>query len=518
MGGYLAGVDVGTSGARCSVFDLRGRRLATAGREYGSRYPQPGWVEQDPDLLIGQTMEACREAVVRAGISPAEIVSIGFSAQRSVTCPIDAAGRPVRWLISWQDARPAAQVARLREVIDEAEFYRISGVPLGTTWILSKLLWMREHEPALYERTCKFVQNQDLVLKAFGADDYYTDLCCMAFYGLWDVGRRTWNQPLLDRLGFSPVQFGKPTPAGTPVGQIGAAVAAKTGFAVGTPVCVGAGDQNCSVVGMGAIRPGMGTVTLGTAGLAILCVDQAVSGFGGMLITNHAGHGRWEIEGLSNAAASSLRWFRDVIGTHEREQETAGGPNAYQALDALAASAPPGSKGLLYLPYLATAATPRWNPDARGAFLGLSFAHGRGELTRAVMEGVVLEIRDMLEAWLHAGLRVDVLRIGGGATRSRLWCQIQADVYGRPVELLACDDSTGLGSALLGGLGAGVFPSLEEGVAAMVQPAGLIEPNAQCQRRYSDLYAAYVRAYEGLQQSGTFSCLADLQRSPADSP
>jgi xylulokinase len=255
----------------------------------------------------------------------------------------------------------------------------------------------------------------------------------------------------------------------------------------------------------------MGTVTLGTAGLAILCTEQPVPGFGGMMVTNHAVPGRWEIEGLSNAAAASLRWFRDVVGTAEREREAAGGPNAYQALDTLAASAPAGSKGLLYLPYLATAASPRWNADARAAFIGLSFAHDRAELTRAVMEGVALEIRDIMEQWLRAGMQVDVLRIGGGAVRSPLWRQIQADVYGRPVELLQCDDSTGLGAALLGGVGAGVFSSIEEGVAAMVRPSSMIEPDPQRCRLYSDLYEAYVRSYEGLQESGAFGAIARLQ-------
>lgn len=512
MGRYLAGVDVGTSGARCSVFDLSGKPLVTAGREYGARYPQPGWVEQDPALLIDKTMEACRAAVEASGIDPSEIAAIGFSAQRSVTCAVDWQGTPVRWLLSWQDARTAAQVEALRRRIDPAEFYQVSGLPLGTTWIITKLLWMRDNEPELYRKTCKFVQNQDLVLRAFGADAYYTDICCMAFYGTWDVGHLRWNQPLLDLLELSPEHFGRPTPAGTQVGTIGPSVAAKTGFAVGTPLCVGAGDQNCSVVGMGAIRAGMGTVTLGTAGLAILCVDQPVAGFGGMMITNHAVPGRWEIEGLSNAAASSLRWFRDVVGTGQ-SQDAAGGPSAYQQLDALAAGSPPGSKGLLYLPYLATAATPRWNADARGAFIGLSFAHDRAELTRAVMEGVVLEIRDMMEQWLRAGKQVDVLRIGGGAARSPLWCQIQADVYGRPVELLQCEDSTGLGSALLGGVGAGVFQSIEEGVAAMVKPSGLIEPDPRRHELYTNLYEAYVKAYEGLDQSGTFAALARLGAS-----
>lgn len=508
MAQYLAGVDVGTSGARCSLFDVAGRRIATAGCEYGASYPRPGWVEQDAQLLTDRTMEACRLAIARSGVPASEIVSIGFSTQRSVTCAVDSQGRPLRPLISWQDARTAAQVDELRQVIDPEEYYRTCGLPLATTWILTKVLWLRRHEPEVFERTARFVQHQDLLLRAFGARDDYTDLGDMAFYGSWNPGQLAWNEDLLNRLGLSSSRFGRPTAPGTCVAEVDSAVAERSGFAVGTPVCVGAGDQNCSVLGMGAIRPGMGTVTLGTAGLAILCTDRPIAGFGGMMITNHVMPGRWEVEGLSNAAASSLRWFRDVL---HASQPTAGDVLDYPALTALAQTSPPGANGLLYLPYLATAGTPRWNADARAAMLGMSLAHGTADLVRAVMEGVALEIRDIMEPWLAAGMQVELLRLGGGATRSPLWCQIQADVYGRPVQLLQCEDSTALGCALLGGVGAGVFNSMEEGVAAMIRPRATIEPNPQHAARYADLYQAYVQAYQGLQQSGLFTHLARLQ-------
>jgi xylulokinase len=531
MGRYLAGVDVGTSGSRCSLFDVTGRRMISAECEYDARYPKPGWVEQDPQLLVDRTMAACRRAIEQSGVSPNDIASIGFSTQRSITCAVDKHGVPLRWLISWQDARTAAQVEQLRRLMDAEDYYHISGLPLGTTWILTKILWMREYEPELFQRTAKFVQGQDLILRAFGAEDDYTDISGMAFYGVWDVGRLAFNEPLLNRLGLSSAMFGKPTPAGTQVAQIGRLAAERTGFAVGTPVCVGAGDQNCSVIGMGAIHAGMATVTLGTAGLAVLCSDRPVEGFGGMMITNHAAPNRWEVEGLSNAAASSLRWFRDLLNTAGQASPKLDLPDSqkldlpkselsksdlqagvdYPALSALGEQSPPGARGLLYLPYLATAATPRWNPDARAVFLGLSLAHSLSDITRAIMEGVVLEIRDIMEQWHRAGMKVEGIRIGGGAVQSPLWCQIQADIFGRPVELLECEDSTGLGSALLGGVGAGVFASIEEGVEAMVRPQAVIEPRLEYSQRYSDLYQAYVLAYEGLQQSGAFQALARMQ-------
>jgi len=508
---YLAGIDVGTTGTRCSIYDLKGKRLSSDYLEYPSAYPQPGWVEQDITFMIERCMEACRKAITASGVKPEEIASIGFSTQRSVSCPVDAEGKPVRDMISWQDARTGAEVEDMRKLIGDEEYYTQSGLPMGTTWIISKILWMRKNEPELFAKTAKVVQNQDIVLRAFGADDFFTDLSCMPFYGVWDIRNTCWNNKLMSLFEVEPEFFGKPTRPGTQVGTVGADVAAKTGFAAGTPICLGAGDQNCSVVGMGSINPGMATVTLGTAGLAILTTGHPVPGFGGMMITHHAVPGQWEVEGLSNAAASSLRWFRDEIGTAEKELAAKNNLDAYKLLDELASKSNPGAHGVLYMPYLATAGTPRWNHNARSAFIGMSLAHKRADMTRAVMEGVVLEVRDMIDKWNEQGMEAEILRLGGGATKSRLWNQVQADVYGRPVQVLEESDSTVLGAALLGGVGAGIFSSIEEGVENMVHVKDEIEPNAANHGVYEKMYQAYQSAYEGLTESGTYDLLAEIQ-------
>lgn len=508
---YLAGIDVGTTGARCVIFDIEGNIVDGEYREYGATYPKPGWVEQDVMELVAQTMAACKAAVAKSGVNPKDIASVGFSTQRSVTTPIDQAGKPVRPMIGWQDARTGAEVAEMTQLIAPQKYYNTSGMPMGTTWIITKVLWMRKNEPETFAKIYKVVQNQDVVLKAFGADDFYTDVSDMAFYGVWDMPRVEWSKELCDLFKVSPDLFGKPTRPGTQVGTIGPDIAEKTGFAVGTPFCVGAGDQNCGVVGMGSIKSGMATVTLGTAGLAIATLDKPIDGIGGLMITNHAVPGLWEAEGLTNAAASSYRWFRDTVGTLEKELEAKNGRSAYEYLNDLAAASPVGSRGLLYLPYLGTAATPRWNANARASFIGLSFAHTRGDMARAVLEGTVLEIRDIIESWLQANVKIDLLRLGGGATKSPLWNQIQADVYGRPVQTMKVGESTALGAALLGGVGAGIFKSIAEGVEAMVHVTGELEPNMENHKLYEDMYQAYVAAYEGLTNGGAFDKLAKIQ-------
>ncbi|MBM4430990.1 MAG: xylulose kinase [Chloroflexi bacterium] len=511
MGKYLAGVDVGTTGARCVIFDLKGNIIDGDYREYGCTYPKPGWVDQDMMFLLSQTMEACKAAIAKSGVKPEEIAAVGFSSQRSVTGPIDKNGNPVRPMISWQDARTAAEVADMSKLIDAQEYYNISGMPMGTTWIITKVLWMIKNEPQNWEKTWKVVQNQDLVCKAFGAEDYHTDIPDMGFYGVWDVPKAQWSDKLLKLFGLTADKFGKPTKPGTVVGKVNKAVSEKSGFAVGTPVVVGAGDQNCGVLGMGSIKPGMATVTLGTAGLAIASLGKPIEGVGGLMITNHVHDNMWEAEGLTNAAASSYRWFRDAVGTLEKEMEDKTKRSAFEYLNDLAAQAKPGAGGLLYMPYLATAATPRWNANARGAFLGLSFAHGRNEMVRSVLEGVALEIRDIMQVWYDAGVPVDLIRLGGGATKSQMWNQIQADVYGRPVQTLRVGESTVLGAALLAGIGAGIFKNQEEGLAAMIEVTGELQPNMENHKVYQELYQAFRAAYEGLAQSGAYDKLAAIQ-------
>jgi xylulokinase len=510
MAKYLAGVDVGTTGTRCMIFNLKGDIVGSAYFEYGLNLPKSGWVEQDSQELIEQTMKACKKAVKDSGVDPKEIVSVGFSTQRSCTIPVYEDGTPVRPMMGWQDARTGAEVSDILAKIDGQEYYNTSGMPPGTTWLITKVLWMRKNEPELYKKVFKFIQQQDSVLKAFGADDFYTDEPDMAFYGVWDIGKVTWSQKLCDLLEVKPDMFGKPIKPGTKVAEITPELSKKTGFAPGTAVVSGAGDQNCGVIGMGGVEPGIATVTLGTAGLGIISLDKPIPGVGGLMITNHAVSGMWEAEGLTNAAASSYRWFRDEIGRLEKAKGT-DKKSAFDLLNELAAKAKPGANGLLYLPYLATAATPRWNPNARGAFIGLSFGHTRNELTRAVLEGPVLEIRDIMESWNQVGVDISSVRLGGGATKSKLWNQIQADVYCRSVQTLKVGESTVLGAAILGGIGAGVFSDIKDGVGQLVSVTGELKPNMENHAVYEEMYKAYVAAYEGLAEKGAFDKLAEIQ-------
>ena len=235
-----------------------------------------------------------------------------------------------------------------------------------------------------------------------------------------------------------------------------------------------------------------------------------MTGCGGLFTNHHAESEIWQLAGASITAASSYRWFRDTIGTLEVEQAKQKGCNPFDLLNELAANSPPSSGGLLFLPYLNSSGTPHWNTQARAAFIGMSMAHGRADLTRAVMEGVALEMNDIMSVWNQIGIEIKSMSLGGGATKYQLWNQIQADVYGRPVQIMKVGESTVLGAAILGGVGAGVFDSIQEGVGAMVHVETEIEPIAENYETYKELYSAYVDANQALSQK-TFKNLATIR-------
>jgi len=506
----LVGIDIGTTGSRCMAFDADGVCVASAYEEYPLQHINNGWIEQSLPQLLQATMRVCRQVATDSRVDVDAVVSIGLSNQMCATCATTATGELLRPMISWQDTRPVAQLQEITARIPAERLRAITGMPLLPLAVLPKILWLRQHEPAVYERAEKWLQIQDIALKHLGADDFFIDVSQMYPYGMWNVPEAKWSDELLALAGLTPSHFGHVVPAGTQVGSLSRTAATRTGFRAGTPLCVGAGDQQCGLVGMGATTPDVAAITLGTAAMLTVTLPRPRTDLTEFMLLNHPVPKQWALQGLVIGGASTYRWFRDVFGQAEVDAERRDGRSAFDRLNTLAAQAPLGSAGLLFLPYLASAGAPHWNPDARGSFLGIAQHHERAHFARAVMEGVALEMSDSLLRMDAYGLTTQCIRLGGGATRSSLWNQIQADVYARPVQLLQEAESTALGAALLGGVGAGFFSSIGEGVAAMVRVAKTIEPEPHRQARYADLRGVYGEAYESLAAS-VFGKLARLQ-------
>jgi xylulokinase len=509
---YIAGIDVGTTGAKTIIFDLDGNCVGSGYVEYTCTYPNPGWVEQDPDVLVKGAMASAKSAIESSGIKPTEIASIGMSAQRCSVIFLDKDNKAMK-MISWQDNRAVDEVKEIEQTIGNEKFYAVTGLPNSTTWILPKILWVRKNEPELWNKTVRMVQVHDYVLKALGASDYFVDPDDACFFGCYDTDKFEWHKGIMDTYDLTPEQFSTPRESAQNVGYVTDEAAEKSGFAKGTPLAVGSGDQNCASIGAGIVKTGMASVSLGTAGMATAFLDKAYRDpLGKNMVVSHAIYGKWEIEGLQNGAGGVLRWFRDEIADKQKADAQSSGEDFYVKLNEMISEVPPGAKGLVMMPYWASAGTPRWDPHARGTLIGLTFAHDKACMARAFMEGITLEQKDILTSMKNTGIKLNQVRIMGGATKSDIWNQMQADMYNLPVETLKVTDAAVLGAAICGAVSIGLFSGIAEAAQKMVKTDKRYEPNAQTVKVYEKIYEIYCAAYEALSNAQVFEKISEIQK------
>jgi xylulokinase len=509
---YLLGIDVGTTGTKAMVFSLSGEAIGTGYEEYICDYPRPNWVEQDAALLAAAVRRVVRQAVSDSGVQADSIISLAVSAQRDCVLFIDSENKPLK-MISWLDNRAGKQVETIEKELGAEEFYRISGMPLSTAWILPKIMWVQDNEKDLWDKTVRVVQLHDFILYSLGADDYYNDEPDASFWGFFETNKISWQLDVAEKFGIGADKFPIVKQPGTMVGKISKEVANETGLSPETLLCVGAGDQNCAGTGAGVVRPGMASVSIGTGGLAIVFLDRPFrdpkrKG----IISINAVHGNWQIEGLQNGSAGVLRWFRDQLALYDKEEAEKIGEDAYIRICRLVEESKPGADGLVFLPYLASANTPRYDPDARGTLIGLTFIHTRGDIARAVIEGITLDQKDILTSIKEAGIEIKRIRIMGGATKSDLWNQLQADCYGVPVETLKITDAAVIGAAICAGVGAGIYPDIPAATDALVRVDRTYEPTPEMVDFYNESYKLYLKTYESLSgKGGVFEMISERQ-------
>ncbi|SDY43566.1 FGGY-family carbohydrate kinase [Eubacterium barkeri] len=508
---YVAGIDIGTTGVKVIIFDTEGNKISSAYREYPCTFPQSGWVEQDGEMTWEMTCEASRDAIAKSGLAPADILAIGLSSQRCTFTPVDKDGMALRTAISWQDSRSFEECDEIAEKIGADRYYEITGLPNGITWTGSKILWIKKHQPEIYEKTYKFAQDQERILHKLGAEGYYEDWSNGSLYGLMDIKDFTWSKELLDALGIDGDKLPQLVPSGEVVGTVSEAAAALTGFAPGTKLVSGGGDQQCAGIGTGTIKKGIVEVTVGTAAVTLAYMDGAYYDDSMRLpCSAHAVAGKWETEGLQNAAGSSLKWYRNEFAIPEVALSKETGKDPYDYINEQVADIKPGADGLICIPYFASSAAPNWDPFARGTFIGLTLGHERPSLARAIMEGVTFETREIIEQMATNGVAIDTIIISGGASKSAVWNQIQADIYGKPVLIPAIEEATSLGAAILAAKGAGLYGSIAEAVEKMVQMVGTYEPNMENHALYNQYFDVYKDAYQALAKAGVYERLVKL--------
>ncbi len=486
--GVVVGIDVSTTATKAIVVDPGGAVLGTAASEYGFEQPRPLWSEQDPALWWTAAQEAIPRALAAAGVTGADVDAVGLTGQMHGLVLLDAADRVIRPAILWNDQRTGAECDGIRSALGLEQLVAITGNDALTGFTAPKLAWVRTHEPDAFARTAHVLLPKDyLRLRLTGV--HAMDKADGSGTLLFDLAARGWSPRMLATVGADPAWM-PPTFEGPEVtGAVTPAAASATGLREGTPVIAGGGDQAANAVGVGAVLPGRVALSLGTSGVVFATTDRPIFEAAGRVHAFcHAVPGRWHLMSVMLSAAGSLRWFRDTVA-----------PGAsYPDLVEPAGEVPPGAGGLLFLPYLTGERCPYPDPEARGAFVGLTLSHDRRHLTRAVLEGVAFGLRDGLDLMLGAGMQVpsEILASGGGLASS-VWRQVLADVLGAAIVTPATTEGAAFGAALLAAVGSGWFPDVDAAAAQLVRSEPVAQPGPDAPA-YVDAHGRYRELYPAL--------------------
>lgn len=488
---YLLGIDVGTGGTRAIVVDTTGRIVGSATHEHVPfASPQTGWAEQDPADWWQAACRAIPAALRDAQVGADAITAVGFSGQMHGSVLLDDEDAIVRPALIWCDQRTDEQCKAITEQIGPARLIELTSNPALTGFTLPKLLWVREHEPELWRRVRSVMLPKDYVRFRL-TGDRATDVADASGTLLFDVGGRQWSRDMLDEMELSAAILPRAYESPEVTGSVTTAGAEATGLRVGTPVVAGGGDQAAGAVGMGIVRAGAVSATIGTSGVVFAATDRpALDPQGRVHTFCHAVPGRWHIMGVTQGAGLSLRWFRDTFGSGADD-----GRDPYERLVEEAARVPAGSDGVMWAPYLMGERTPHLDAHARAALVGLNASHGRGHIVRAILEGVAFSLKDSFSIFEEMRVPVGGVRLGGGGARSPVWRQIQADVYGYPVEIVQAEEGAAYGAALLAGVGGGVWRTVEDACDAVVRVGTTVQPDERDRATLARCYGAYRAIY-----------------------
>lgn len=484
MTAFLLGLDVGTSGARAVAVDDSGRLLASASAGYELSLPRPGWTEQDPELWWQAGRKVLTEVTRDCRGEPA---GLGLTGQMHGSVFLEGSGEVIRPALLWNDQRTEAQCAEIRAAVGTSRLLDIAGNPALTGFQAPKILWLREAEPEAYARVRHVLLPKDYMRYRL-AGEMKTDVSDASGTLLLDVRRRRWSEELVDLLQVPLEWLPEVHESPEEAGRLLPEVARELGLPAGLPVAAGAGDNAAAAVGIGVVRGGLASSSIGTSGVLFAHTDRFTPDLRGRIHAfGHAVPAAYHVMGVTLAAGASLSWWRSVLG----------GEPGYDELAGLAGTVAPGAEGLVFLPHLFGERSPHLDPRASGMFLGLTARHTRAHLTRAVMEGVVFSLRQCLDIVRELGVPVTEIRAIGGGARNPLWVQMQADVYGIPVTRMAIDEGPAYGAALLAGVAAGVFGDVYEACGS-VEVGGTAQPEPEAAAAYEQTYLVYRELYSAL--------------------
>ena len=494
---YYLGLDIGTSGTKALVMDVAGTVIATAMKDHPIYSPKPGWSEQAPADWWTSSAAATRAVMRKAGVKKTDIAGIGLSGQMHGLVLLDAAGNVLRNALIWNDQRTAPQAAEIEKTVGgRSKLIKLVGNAAMTSFTLTKLLWVRQHEPKIFERAATMLLPKDYIRFCM-TGERIGEVSDMSGTLMLDQKRRTWSKPIISAFEIDASILPPVVESHEITGHLTAAAAKTLGLVAGIPVVGGGGDQPAAAIGNGIVRNGMVSAMMGTSGVVFTHSKEyrvdpksAVNTFCSCV------DGEWCMFGCILSAGGSLQWLRNTLD------------GDYKQMDKLAAAAEPGCEGLFFLPYLTGERTPHVDPLARGSFIGLTARTRQNELIRSVMEGATFAMTDVMRLIEARGVNIGQVRLSGGGARGAFWRQLQADIYGKTCVTINSEEGGALGVALLAAVADGEYRDIRQATKAAIEVTRTIKPAAAAKRRYAKLHEQYDRFYPALKKE--FARLAQL--------
>jgi len=503
------GIDIGTSGTKTLAMDAKGKILADAMQEYPCHAPKPLWSEQDPEDWWKATVKTVQQVMKKAKIKPASVKAIGLSGQMHGSVFLDKNDKVIRRAILWNDQRTAAECDEIEQRAGgRKKLIKMVANPAMTGFTAPKILWLRNNEPKHFDKTCKILLPKDEIRRRL-TGEYATEVSDASGMLLLDVAKRKWSKRLLSALELDIDLFGKCYESEDVTGTLTSKAAELLGLTTDCVVVGGAGDCAAGAVGNGIVNRGVLSTSIGTSGVMFVHSDEVKIDPEGRVHTFcHAVRGKWHMMGVNLSAGGSLQWFRNELCKADVAKAKRAKKEIYDVLIDEAAQAPAGSEGLFFLPYLSGERTPHADPDARGCFVGITLAHGRGHMIRSILEGVTYSMRDSLAIIEGLGVPVRQIRASGGGSRSPFWRQIQADCFGRPVSTINTEEGPAYGVALLAAVGAGEYKNISEACKATISVVSKTPANRSAKKRYDKGFPVYQQLYQSLKDD--FKSIAGL--------
>jgi xylulokinase len=500
------GIDIGTSGTKTLAMDGGGRILAEANAAYSPSHPQPMWSEQDPEDWWKAAVKTVRAVMRQAKLGRDDVRAIGLSGQMHGSVFLDAQHRVIRPAILWNDQRTAAECCQIeRRAGGRAKLIKMVANPALTGFTAPKILWLRNHEPRHFDRLHKVLLPKDDVRRRM-TGQFATDVTDASGTLLLDVARRNWSGALLSKLELDSDLLPTCYESVDITGQLTREAAKQLGLSVNCKVVGGAGDCAAGAVGTGVVKSGLLSASIGTSGVMFVHSDKLQVDPQGRLHTFcHAVRGKWHMMGVTLTAGGALDWFARSICPELVETFA---HDTFPMLDKAASKIPRGSEGLYFLPYLAGERTPHADPLARGAFVGLTLQHKRAHLVRAIMEGVTFALRDSLDIIHELNVPVRQIRSTGGGAKSKLWRQMQADIFGKRVVTFSAEQGPAYGVALLAAVADGAFRHIGEACAAVLSVKTETKTDAKARREYNAAFRLFQSQYRSLKNE--FAAIANL--------